>query len=116
MKKIIDQRTRSSVSRRSIASMGIRSIPATVDGFADAFKKAILAGETMSEKEHLYDVLIFEFKTRKVDTIAGEAMRKSSGRFNADRRLLTLLNDDYRAIIVPTGRYKVGDVIPVEGE
>lgn len=62
-----------------------------------------------------WDVLIFKIEDRKVDTIAGERMRKHDGFHNANKRLETVLgrlNEHYNACIVHHGEYKVGDVLP----
>jgi hypothetical protein len=64
--------------------------------------------------EDLYDVIIYELKTGRVDTIAGKGMKLDSGFYNAEKRSATVmprLNDDYSVRIVPAGLYKVEDVI-----
>lgn len=67
-------------------------------------------------KSHpLFDVVIYEIATRKVDTITGKDLRMRKGHYNAERRLETTegrLNDRYDAEIVPAGKFKAGDILP----
>lgn len=68
-----------------------------------------------TETEPLYDVVIFNYETRIICTIAGERMRMSEGYTNAEKRLETALsrcNDNYGADIVPAGTLKKGDKLP----
>lgn len=68
-----------------------------------------------TETEQLYDVVIFETATRKIDTIAGKDLRRDCGTYNAQRRLDTVqmrLNDRYDAEIVDAGKHQKGDVLP----
>lgn len=62
----------------------------------------------------LFDVVIYEIESGKIDAIAGERMKRDTGFYNAEKRLDTVLprlNDRYNACIVPTGKYKKGDVL-----
>lgn len=64
--------------------------------------------------ETLFDVVIYEIDSRRVDTIAGKNLRESGSFHTADKRLDTVLprlNDQYSAAIVPAGKYSVGSVI-----
>ena len=64
----------------------------------------------------LFDVVIFDMETRKVESVVGKALRKNTGHYNAERRLESAFNrinlDRYRADIVPAGKYEVGSVLP----
>jgi hypothetical protein len=67
-----------------------------------------------TQTEQLYDVVIYEIATRKIDTIAGKNLHHDSGHFNAERRLDTVLlrlNDRYNAEIVEAGKHQKGDVL-----
>lgn len=66
------------------------------------------------EKEPLYDVVVYERKTNKVDAVVGNNMQYSGGYHNAEQRLMTInsrMNERYSASIVPAGRYKKGDIL-----
>ena len=68
-----------------------------------------------TQTEQLYDVVIYEIATRKIDTIAGKDLRRDSGHYNAERRLDTVLprlNNRYNAEVVEAGKYQKGDVLP----
>lgn len=62
----------------------------------------------MAEKDTpLWDVIIYEYATGVVDSVAGKNMQRSVGYYNAEKRLETVLprlNDRYGAKIVPAGR------------
>ena len=65
----------------------------------------------MSDK--LYDVIIYEYATGKVESVPGKSMRMHKGYHNAEKRLDTVLsriNDAYSAAIVDEGKYKKGDI------
>lgn len=67
--------------------------------------------ETATEK---WDVVIFEIKTRTVESMAGEDMKLDTGHHNAQRRYETVsprLNDHYSPAIVPAGKYQKGSII-----
>lgn len=69
----------------------------------------------MSDAE-LFDVVVYDVSTGTVVVVAGEKMRRSEGFYNAEKRLDTVLsyanlNDRHTARIVPSGRYKKGDVL-----
>lgn len=69
------------------------------------------------ETGKLYDVVIYELATRKVDTIAGVALPESGSFHTVDKRLDTVmsrLNEYYSCRAVETGKYRVGDVLPSE--
>lgn len=62
------------------------------------------------------DVVIFNYETNIVDTIAGREMRYNAREGylgpTAEKRQMTVLsqcNHDYGAAIVPCGKYEVGD-------
>ena len=61
----------------------------------------------------LYDVVIYELETGKIESIPGKSMRMNKGHFNAKKRLDTViprLNEHYWATIVTAGQYKIGDI------
>lgn len=67
----------------------------------------------------LYDVVIFEIASRKVDAVIGERLRRwdGSGRgYNtAELRQQTgreRVNERYDAKIVPAGKFQKGDTLP----
>jgi len=65
-------------------------------------------------EEELFDVVVYETDTRTITNITGTAMRRYSGHYNAERRLETMIgrmNEKFDAEIVPTGKYKVGDIL-----
>ena len=69
---------------------------------------------TANSPEQLYDVVVFEVASRKVDHIAGRNLT-DKGFHTVDRRLQTVagrLNDNYDVEAVPAGRYKPGDILP----
>ena len=64
--------------------------------------------------EPLFDVVIYEIATRKINQIAGEKMRMDEGFYNAEKRRETAserLNIGYDAAIVESGKYKKGDTL-----
>jgi hypothetical protein len=68
--------------------------------------------------EELYDVVIYEKATRKIDTIIGENMKSwdgnGSGRNTAELRVQTgreRINERYECEMVPAGKYQKGDVL-----
>ena len=72
-----------------------------------------------TETEQLYDVVIYEKATRKIDTIIGTNMRSwdgtGSGRNTAELRVQTgeeRINDRYECEMVEAGKFKKGDVLP----
>ena len=70
-------------------------------------------GEEMKEPK-LFDVVIVEIATRKVESIAGTRMERDKGFYNAEKRLETVIsriNEDYFASIVPAEKYQVGDLL-----
>ena len=68
-----------------------------------------------NNNDSTYDVVIYHIDTRRVEKIVGKNMKRH-GRYNsAERRLdtaLSRINDDYYARIVPSGKCKVGNVLP----
>lgn len=67
----------------------------------------------------LYDVVVYNIKTRKINTIAGKDMRYNTGFYNAEKRIETVreqLNDRYSAAIVKAGLYQKGDKLPKDAE
>ncbi len=62
----------------------------------------------------LYDVVIYHLETGEIESIPGKAMQMDVGPFNAVRRLGTVigrLNENYSAVIVDAGQYKIGDFL-----
>jgi hypothetical protein len=67
--------------------------------------------------EQLWDVVIFNLHDSEIASVIGERMRRYTGYFNAEKRAETgnlRCNDHYNTAIVPTGRFKKGDKLPVE--
>ena len=65
--------------------------------------------------ERLYDVVIYEIATRKIDTIAGSRLPESGSFHTVGKRLATVaprLNGSYSCCAVEAGKYSVGDVLP----
>ena len=66
--------------------------------------------------EELFDVVIYDMETRKVESVIGKSIRRHAGTYNAERRLETAFTrinlDRYSAEIVPTGKYEVGSILP----
>lgn len=65
-----------------------------------------------------FDVVVYEYATGRISAIIGENMRRwdgeGSGRNTAEYRAQTgagRCNDAYGTAIVPTGKYKEGDVM-----
>lgn len=72
-----------------------------------------------TQTDELYDVVIYEKATRKIDAIIGENMRSWDGRGNgrntAELRVQTgkeRINDRYECEMVKAGKYQKGDVLP----
>lgn len=72
--------------------------------------------------EALWDVVIYEIASRKVDAVIGKNMRlwdgTGTGRNTADLRKQTgeeRINDRYAVAIVPAGRYGKGDILDSVG-
>jgi hypothetical protein len=62
----------------------------------------------------LFDVVVYEVATSKVESIVGSKLRRNGGRPNAEFRLDTILgrlNERFTAAIVPTGRYSTGATV-----
>ena len=68
----------------------------------------------MSQK---FDVVVYEMRSRKVESVIGKNMPRSKGSFHtAEKRLDTAFSrinlERYSACIVEAGKYSVGDVLP----
>ena len=68
--------------------------------------------------EQLYDVVIYEISTGKIDAIIGKDMRQwdgtGSGRNTAELRVETgqeRINDKYGCVMVEGGRHQKGDIL-----
>lgn len=77
----------------------------------------------MNQTEELYDVVIYEKATRKIDAVIGTNMRswdgRGTGRSSAELRVQTgqeRINDAYECEMVAAGKYKDGDVVPIDHE
>lgn len=75
-----------------------------------------------TQSEELYDVVIFEKSTCKIDAIIGKEMKSwdgnGSGRNTAELRVQTgkeRINDRYECAMVAAGAYKKGDVLKANG-
>ena len=64
----------------------------------------------------LFDVVIFEMDTRKIESIVAKDMKREGLYNSAERRLDTAFNrinlDRYGAEIVEAGKFNVGDKLP----
>lgn len=72
----------------------------------------------MSESK-LWDVFIFEYATRKIESTAGTNLPESGSFHTVAKRIDTVcgrLNDSYGVIAVPAGLFKKGDVLPQDVE
>lgn len=59
-----------------------------------------------------YDVIVYEINSNKVSRVVGKNLRRDGAFNSAQSRLDTMLsriNANYNAEIVPTGTYKEGD-------
>ena len=68
-----------------------------------------------TETKELFDVVIYEIATRKIDTIAGTNLPESGSYHTVDKRIETVwprLNDAYSVRAVEAGKYVKGDVLP----
>ena len=72
-----------------------------------------------AQTNELFDVVVFEKATRKIDSVIGKNMRRwcanGSGRNTADLRQQTgreQINDRYECEIVEAGKYQKGDLLP----
>lgn len=66
-------------------------------------------------EDQRFDVVIYEIKTRKVESIAGRDMKESGSFHTVDKRLATVserLNEHYDCMAVPAGKYNKGDILP----
>ena len=62
-----------------------------------------------------WDVFIYEYETRKIETVAGENMPESGSFHTVGKRLDLVcgrLNDAFGVIAVPAGVFKKGDILP----
>ena len=76
-----------------------------------------------TETEQLYDVVIYEIATRKIDAIIGKDMKRwdgtGSGRNTAELRQQTgeeRINERYAVEIVDAGKFHKGDLLPNESK
>jgi hypothetical protein len=68
------------------------------------------------KQEQREDVVVFELDSRKVTNIVGTNLGET-GFYTASKRLETVcarLNEHFDAACVPTGKYKISDVLPEE--
>lgn len=72
-----------------------------------------------TQTDELYDVVIYEKATRKIDAVIGENMRswdgRGHGRNTAELRVQTgqdRINDRFECEMVKAGKYQKGDVLP----
>lgn len=73
----------------------------------------------MTAPEQLYDVVIYEKATRKIDAIIGKDMKNwdgtGSGRNTAELRVQTgqeRINEHFGCEMFPAGKYQKGDILP----
>ena len=72
-----------------------------------------------AQTQQLFDVVIYEKATRRIDSVIGKNMRRwgatGSGRNTAQLRQQTgreKINDRYECEIVAAGKYQKGDLLP----
>lgn len=72
-----------------------------------------------TQTKELYDVVIYEKATRKIDAVIGTKMKSwdgnGGGRNTAELRMQTgqeQINERYDCIMVEAGKYQKGDVLP----
>jgi hypothetical protein len=69
----------------------------------------------MSAVEKRWDVVIFEFATRKVSSVIGLDLPESGAFHTVDKRINSgcdMVNEHHGVIGVPSGRFKKGDILP----
>jgi len=62
-----------------------------------------------------WDVFIFEYGSRKIETLAGSDLPEAGSFHTVQKRIDTVLprlSDKFGVIAVPAGQFKVGDLIP----
>lgn len=67
------------------------------------------------ETRELYDVVIYERATKKIDTIAGKDLPEEGSFHTVGKRMETVLeriNEAYGVRAVEAGKYAKGDVLP----
>lgn len=72
----------------------------------------------MSDRK-LFDVVIYEVETREIESIAGTDLPESGSFHTVDKRIETVwprLNDYYSVCAVDAGKFKKGDVLPLEAD
>lgn len=71
----------------------------------------------LKDDPEFFDVIVYGLEDRKVASIVGERMKRDEGFYNAEKRADTAWSriDPERATveIVPTGTYKIGDIVPL---
>lgn len=79
----------------------------------------VVGGKMKTKTEELFDVVIYEKATRRIDTIAGTNMKRWDGsghpRNTVELREQTCqerINDNYDVEVVEAGRFHEGDVLP----
>ena len=74
--------------------------------------------ETTQERK-LWDVFIYAFKTRKIESQAGKDLPETGSFHTVEKRIDTVcgrLNDSYGVIAVPAGKFKKDAVLPKDVE
>ena len=69
--------------------------------------------------ETKWDVFIYEYATRKIESVAGRDLPASGSFHTVGKRIETVLgrlNDNYGVTAVPSGRFQKGDVLPRDVE
>ena len=63
----------------------------------------------------LYDVVIYEIATRKIESMAGTSLPTEGSFHTVGKRLETVstrINDRYDVLAVAAGKYQKGDILP----
>ena len=69
------------------------------------------------QTEQLFDVVIYEISTGKIETFAGKDLPSEQGRHGfhtvekRQKTVETRINDHYDVMVVPAGKYQKGDVL-----
>ena len=69
--------------------------------------------------EKRWDVFIYEYATRKIESVAGENLPETGSFHTVGKRVDTVcgrLNDAFGVIAVPAGKFNKGDVLPEDVE
>lgn len=72
-----------------------------------------------TQESKRWDVFIYEYATRKIESVAGTNLPESGSFHTVGKRVDTVcgrLNDAFGVIAVPAGQFNKGDVLPKDVE